>query len=261
MNLSGINSASQSLQVLSLGLLNLPPELVKLILRNLPGSTRILLPWVCRRMRVICGELQPEIKTSNVAWQILLTTAASNGYVNILEWARLNQGPYLKNFKKEYQTLLLLAECQLVAARCGQISVLQWSLAHFDFLSPSIANAGAVHGHVEVLDWVKQHVIDQSKIWCDVSTNAAGCGHLHVLQWFKEKGVPLDKSSEICDQAAWDGQLDVLIWLKANGIWDSESVYKAALRRNRPHVLKWWEDSILADMQKRREESPFRSAP
>lgn len=70
-------------------------------------------------------------------------SAARNGHLDVLVWARENQCPW-----NDYEVLC-------AAANFGKLAVLQWALnaggAHY---RPGVATAAAQTNHVEVLQWL-----------------------------------------------------------------------------------------------------------
>jgi hypothetical protein len=69
------------------------------------------------------------------------------------------------------------------------------------------------------------------------SAEAAKNGHLELLRWMRANGCPLGERT--CSDAAQAGHLEVLQWLRANGCpWDEHTCMCAAAY-DRLEVLKW----------------------
>ena len=67
---------------------------------------------------------------------------------------------------------------------------------------------------------------------------AAGAGKLNVLIWLKNNGIPICPLT--CSMAAKGGYMDVLQWAKANGArWDLPHTCSAAAGGGHLEVLKW----------------------
>jgi hypothetical protein len=77
---------------------------------------------------------------------------------------------------------------------------------------------------------------------------AAKSGHLEVLQWARQHGCPWD--SRTCSYAAIAGHLDVLQWLRENDatgeVWSESRVRTFAGGRRKLEVLTWLDE--LSDL-------------
>ena len=83
--------------------------------------------------------------------------------------------------------------------------------------------------------YVLKRVLDVKSIW--TCANAAKNGHLEVLKWLRENGCPWDDWT--CLYAAEYGHLEVLKWVRENGCpWDEDTCALAAWNGHL-EVLKW----------------------
>jgi hypothetical protein len=72
--------------------------------------------------------------------------------------------------------------------------------------------------------------------------DAALEGHLKVLKYLKSEGVPFDEDT--CNWAAEGGYLIVLQWLRSDEVdcpWDIERCLSEARRQNYTQVVNWIE--------------------
>ena len=68
--------------------------------------------------------------------------------------------------------------------------------------------------------------------------NAARNGHLEVIQWLRAKGCPWDKTT--CNNAALGGHLEMLKWARANCCpWDAEKCASLAAENGRKKLKAW----------------------
>ena len=122
------------------------------------------------------------------------------------------------------------------AARAGQLSVLQWAVAHgFDF-GASTCSSAARGGHLSVLQWLRQTGCDWDESTCGM---AAESGNLALLQWAKANGCDWSNGRGVCYGAANGGHLEVLQWARANGCEWNISTTSAASRGGHLDVLRW----------------------
>jgi hypothetical protein len=139
-----------------------------------------------------------------------------------------------------------------IAAREGNLSVLQYLRAiQCSWDARTCANA-AKNGHLDVIQWCRENGCPWDAKTCE---NAAKNGHLNVVIWCHQNGCPWDENT--CASAAENGHLDIIQWCRENGCpWNSDTCYCAA---NYMHidVLKWclqngceWESDTCARLQR-----------
>lgn len=87
---------------------------------------------------------------------------------------------------------------------------MKW-LAKGVILSPQVGERAARNGHLHVLEWLRANGNSLSF----VPNGAASGGHLKILDWTRVHSIPFNAS--ICIDAANQGQLDALKWLKKHG--------------------------------------------
>ena len=83
-----------------------------------------------------------------------------------------------------------------------------------------ILNGAASYGRLDILEWAHQRGYSHA---CSKATSACAAKHgqLAALIWLREHGCEL--SSEVCDNAAGGGHLNILQWTRANAYpWNEE---------------------------------------
>ena len=174
-------------------LLDLPTDVLRLILSYIVRYPLSLITarFVCRRFRDL---LPPLSKETRQQARYFCGLAASNGYLNLIKWARTNGCPW-----SEYTSAR--------AARGGHLEVLQWLRANGCPWTATICSNAAAGGHLEVLQWARTNGCPWNEWTC---CGAAQGGHLVMLQWARTNGCPWNERT--CHSAAERGHLEVLQW-------------------------------------------------
>lgn len=81
----------------------------------------------------------------------------------------------------------------------------------------------------------KGQFLVKTSIHLDDISNAIEAGNLRFLQYLQ----PIRFTPELCQSAAWHGQLHILKWLREQGCPWSNAVTHASVSRGHLHVLKW----------------------
>ena len=123
--------------------------------------------------------------------------------------------------------------CRL-AAKGGDLTVLQWIRSQGCRWVSSTCTYAAWGGHLHVLQWARSHGCPWDGWTC---SHAALGGHLHVLQWSRSHGCPWDEVT--CRLAAYGGHLEVLQWARSHGCPWNELTCKWAARRGHSAMLQW----------------------
>jgi len=127
----------------------------------------------------------------------------------------------------------------LAAARYGHCSILEWM--HTQEVGDRVWNgrvgAAAVKGgHADVLKWLRSVDRPWGQGLCD---EAAENGDLEMLMWLVESGYALDENGCCCGRAAAGGHLHVLKWLRERECtWDCVTMIGAA-QGGHIDVLEW----------------------
>jgi hypothetical protein len=148
--------------------------------------------------------------------------AAFHGRLDMLQWARDNECPW-DGYTAWY------------AAKSGHLEILIWALEHGCPYTCNVALEAARNGHVAVLRWLHEQR-GESMTHQELLREAAANGHIGVLEYLAAHN-PL--TVEVATHAAFDGKLEALKWLRANGCpWDQEGCVAAAAGRS-PEVIEW----------------------
>ena len=121
---------------------------------------------------------------------------------------------------------LLVVAADAVEAAVSDLETRPSGKAQLRLLAWTVA-AAAVHGHLDVLEWIysleeeARPPIDGRACEC-----AAAGGHLDVLRWLRARHAPWDENT--CGEAAGNGHLDILQWCRRHGCpWDEGVVQRA----------------------------------
>jgi hypothetical protein len=163
---------------ISQGLMRLPPDVLRLILKYLDPVSFNMALRSCKTLKSLCQSLNnPPLRfKSNYAFYL---EAAKHGYLGILKWFYDKQSQQNKTEKlwNEYT-------CSVAAER----------------------------GHLEVLQWLREKGYPWNKLTC---TRAARNGHLHILQWARQNSCPWNKD-ECLTKAKEQGHLLIVKWIEEN---------------------------------------------
>ena len=174
--------------------------------------------------------------------------AASQGYLDILKWIRLN------GYKWDYRTCYHAAQigrldiikwavsegCPINyhtiigAIRCGNLPILKWYHAnefdrgYLNYVGES--NIAALHGQLHILKWLYNY---NQYFTLDAYLNAAQNGHLNVLKWINNKNIRpvIDPDGKLCEKASQWNRRHVFNWARENGfVCDGETEANARLK-------------------------------
>jgi len=157
-----------------------------------------------------------------------MRVAARKGNILILEWLMENGCHLDKNVFYG-------------AAKGGHLNVLEFLKVKNCPLDLNLCVSGAARGgSLESIRWLIQHGFSIDDIDGRVIEEAARKGHLHVIKFFIENGFSInDIDNEVSYKAAEGGKLHVLKWLHENNCpFDKETFTKAARNGNIDN-LQW----------------------
>ena len=166
--------------------------------------------------------------------------AAKGGHLNILKWLK-TKGLKLNHLAAEGAAegghLHLLQYLEQKGIKCrdicdsaikgGQLKLLQ-HLIQTGHTSPSIkiGHDAIKSGSVELLDWLLKNGYYEDKEAIQITTWAADYEHFHVLKWAITNGF--ESNIDCVDAAAYAGNLQILKFLKENGVAFTGSAAAAA---------------------------------
>ena len=208
------------------------------------GKTETLMLWALETLRC------PPTKK-------LCKTAATNGWLAALRAAEKGEGRVLRapsvlaaalkgGQEATARWLHTLAgsanrsssKIAEAAALSGRVELVQWAQEAGYRLSPAACAAAAKSRNIGVLRWLR--FLDPPCPWGpDTCAALAETGNLEILRWARESGCAW--SADACAAAAYSGRLGVLQWLRTQDPpcpWD-ENVCTCAARMGRLDVLKW----------------------
>ncbi|KAJ8608423.1 hypothetical protein CTAYLR_010326 [Chrysophaeum taylorii] len=120
----------------------------------------------------------------------------------------------------------------------GAINWISWFLRQRAHLRRCLCHVAARAGQLEVLQWARDNDCRWDARTC---SEAARGGHFEVLEWARASGCPWDERT--CSAAARNGHLTLLKWARANGCpWKKADCLAAA--SDRPEVLAWTRDQL-----------------
>jgi hypothetical protein len=155
----------------------LPDEVIKLIIKLLPISGQLCWHHVAKRYKLAFFKQTKE--------QIMLD-AINHGYLDIMLYF-------------ETVDYMIPTEICTLAARAGQLTVLQWARQQKYFWNELTCMQAAI-GHLEVLQWARKQGCPWDEITCAV---AAYGGYLEVLKWARKHGCPWTQATEQEAKKKW----------------------------------------------------------
>ncbi|AGO84783.1 Ankyrin repeat domain containing protein [Pandoravirus salinus] len=152
--------------------------------------------------------------------------AARAGHVDILQMAK-SSGVDCSTF----------SGCSGIAAKKGNIRVLESLRDHGGIIFSQVLDAAAWSGRLDVVQWV----VAQGKGLCVTTmVYAAGGGHRHIIEWLRDQGKPWYGATT--GYAAKYGHFDLLKWLYAQGCELSTTTFLEAVRGAPMPILEWLRD-------------------
>jgi hypothetical protein len=188
----------------------------------------------------LCGHMQPEVTSVEAVLKAAGCGPESGSFITIDSVGRLfAAGGHLAKLQC-WRSLGFECDCFTAkrAAFGGHIEVLHWLHSiGCPFNRESCAEA-ARGGNLLILQWLR----DAGCQWDDyVYWHATFLGRLDILAYARDNGCPLPAFGEatLCRDAALEGQLAALQWLRSVGCnWDEETCEYAALTGHLD-VLQW----------------------
>lgn len=159
--------------------------------------------------------------------------AAALGYLDVLKWAK----------SKKYRMNGTTCDC---AAAGGHINVLIWLRENGCKWSNHTCEEAIRHNHLDVLKWLVRNGCPLSR---ETATIAAEQNNLEALKYLRAIGCHF-LSLFVCREAIWNGNLDMLIWLRNNGCTVMYGPASVAASRGHLHILEYlYDEHIFYDIQ------------
>jgi hypothetical protein len=151
-------------------------------------------------------------------------SAALRGHLHVLQ--------FLKNNGYAWH-----ADTCKAAGQGGHLAVLQWLYENeCPRISAMLKRSAAGYGRVDVMEWLLQR--DGGEVTADLMINAVHTGKLSMCQLLLDRGCPL--KAIVCEVAAHNGHLSVLIWLREHNCpWHDLRVAWASARSGRTEIMAY----------------------
>jgi len=161
-----------------------------------------------------------------------MRVAARKGNILILEWLMENGCHLDKNAFSD-------------AAEGGHLDVLEFLKEKNCPLDPEDCMSGAARGgKLEIIHWLLRNGCSFDDVDKWTLFYAAGEGHLHVIKFFVENGYSVNEIDEgVSSEAAAGGHLNVLQWLHENNCPFDEKTFANATRNESIDNLQWLLDN------------------
>lgn len=121
--------------------------------------------------------------------------------------------------------------------------VLQWALQEQHGILRGICEVAIEEGRFDILNKVSSNVdksfLEELCYLGGLSRYATTLGRLGALKWMYNNGIVDQDSIDLAKEAASEGHLPILIWLKDIGCNFDEEVPSSAANNGHLHVLKW----------------------
>lgn len=195
-------------------------------------------------------------KAKGHPWRDGICDQASRGsHLDVLVWAYEKHGcPWSERAKRKALTW---------ATKNNRLDVMRWAFARGSPITEkAIVYAMTYYGRVDMLDWIDAHATIDWPSHRFLCGEALLSGHLDTIAWLRRRGVPwaywhalycnisavmrraivdhgCPLNSSMCAEAAKEGDLEMLMWLRARGCpWDYR-VCEYAAHGSHLAVLQW----------------------
>lgn len=153
--------------------------------------------------------------------------ATRNNNLELLKWSRSQPSPSILG------TYILN-----LAARNGNIEILEFLMTFKPCLSSTIINSAILGDNLETLKWLRS--LNPPCPWgTEACAQAAALGKLDILQWLRAEDPPCPWSEDTVSRAVTYGRLEVLKWLRAEGCPFGTGLCEAASTSGHLAVLRW----------------------
>lgn len=140
-------------------------------------------------------------------YKTLSNKAAKDGCLDLLLWT--------KSIGCIWDSSVFVEAC-----KSNRINVLEQLVTDYSVrpLGITACKVGAAHGHISVLQWLRQHKFDWNE---DVCSAASGAGKLETLKWLFSNGCPSNEN--VFSYPCYHGHFDVAQWILDQGVTASIS--------------------------------------
>ncbi len=229
-------------------LLDIPPEIWRIVSDNLEPLYRTFARFACKKFRALFP------RNRNILPKRSICCEAATYRLVLLQWL------LVRKFECD------IRECARSAAEKGRIKILSWLAAdNRRNLDIETCHAAVRGGALDALKWLLGgnhdvlRIEGQAEVSYPFHQNvgewaglAARCGHINVLEWIQlDTDFPLDHGQWLYSKAIEGNQVGVFAWLVHNDIPMPEPVVyvKEAASEGRLEILKWMlDDGITIPM-------------
>jgi hypothetical protein len=186
----------------------------------------------------------------------IFEVAAGTGDVKVMEWLHNNgfawddRAPYeaINRGHREAFEWLKTMECPVDNHMIASVFTAKGDLEALktmeDYLSSELVFHAVGNGHIDVIEWLKETKGYSVDIFGIMST-AALSGSVEMLQWLKDQGVRFSTSDDyLFTQAIAKSNIEMMEWLKREGFkWNALETSREMGRVGNVDVLKWVKDN------------------
>ena len=158
---------------------SLPVEIGAIILAFTSGTSRFLSRLVCKQWR---ASVLPELSAS----QQFAVMAASEGALDLSQWARSNGCPWNTQV------------CAAAAAK-GHLPILKWVRQHGRNWDESTTSCAAAGGHLRVLKWARTN----NCAWDETTCGSRTTWTLNSFEVGKRAKLPMECPHLYCGRQEW----------------------------------------------------------
>lgn len=172
-------------------------------------------------LRLVEEKSEIDIFTNDV-----IQCAAKAGRLELLKWMVESQGVNLPG-----------ETCSWAAAG-GHVNVIEWAIGHGCSWTQWALEEAQLHHQVSVLKWVEENGMRLGAGNTSSLNHAAISGNIELGTMARKSGQPWSKF--VIPSATRNGHVKFVQWATDNGCpWDTQTIYKAAIRGGHLKMLKW----------------------
>lgn len=151
---------------------------------------------------------------------------------------------YLRK-RQEFHELQIYIICYQAALH-GRVNILNWmySIFEFDFhIIRRVAEGAAVGAHVNILDWLEaRDLVSSHESFADPCASAAVTGNFECVLWFWRRGL----HRQFCNETAACGNLELLWWCVKNNFMSKQQIVEHCVLARYP---KQPEREVIATLE------------
>jgi len=215
-------------------LLDLPPDMIREVVQQLPSSDLLPAALISTPFRLPCSDVASEQRAADTKRSDEATLFLTSGTTSLtrFDWAVREMGAEpdhrwaaaaarrgdigMLQCMLDRGVQVLHVDVTAAAAGGGSIPTLAWLHYHHAPLDDSACSEACREGRLDALRYLRVHDApydgEAGGEWACAHAAIIG-GHLHVLRYLKDVGMMHDSIYMFFWTASWFGRIDVLIWL------------------------------------------------